>query len=327
MPLGTIVTSIPPKLIRNGAHGTDCGEEYQRICLTSWANAGYRILSINCRDEIDALSAKFPNVEFCAARRVANTADGRRLVYLADLLEQSHFVEDGLFGIVNADIWLRAPATLAAFLAEHNDHDMSYGQRMDIYSLISPDESLRYCWGFDYFFFRGPVPYDLSDDDFVFGEPWWDYWLPLAFGKSGYNLRPARVAPVAHLHHDRAKWDSTRQSNHIRSMLRFRSWLRAHLPFPGEGLWTGSATRLFRDYDRVAHDSELSNSFLPTQILCLLCVLFLSGDAEIAKTVRHILSENKIYGNINELLLWRLRALVDMRPEGKDTPQRELMRA
>ena len=59
----TVYTSIPPLLIRQ-SQGEDYGDSYQKECINSWREAGFRIVSVNSDCEIDTFLEKGYDIEF-----------------------------------------------------------------------------------------------------------------------------------------------------------------------------------------------------------------------------------------------------------------------
>ena len=80
-----VATSIPPAISRLDG-GKDIGEAYQRLCIRSWLECGFRVLSINDAAEIPALEARHPDVDFVPAAQNASAVTGRKNPYIADLL-------------------------------------------------------------------------------------------------------------------------------------------------------------------------------------------------------------------------------------------------
>src|SRR5215510_10906314 len=58
-----VATSIPPRLSRTN-DGVSVGDEYQRLCVESWFACGFKVLSVNPREEIEPLARRFPEIEF-----------------------------------------------------------------------------------------------------------------------------------------------------------------------------------------------------------------------------------------------------------------------
>src|SRR4051812_19506683 len=98
-----IATSIPPKLSRIN-DGRPFGEDYQDLCIRSWRQCGFRILSVNHPGEIEVLSPRYPEVSFVPVHRDAREMSGRQTPYIADLLSALADRAEAVAGIANSDI-------------------------------------------------------------------------------------------------------------------------------------------------------------------------------------------------------------------------------
>jgi hypothetical protein len=56
------------------------------------------------------------------------------------------------------------------------------------------------------------------DPDLAFGEPWWDYWLPMELAASGMKLLRPRFPAVVHLDHEQG-WSQSRWLSHGRKFM------------------------------------------------------------------------------------------------------------
>ena len=116
----TVATSIPPKLVRY-QNGTDIGQEYQRLCIQSWIDAGFRVISLNFPDEIPQLKHQYPAVGFVEAYRDNSAILGRKTPLLSDLLKTLSEQKEHVVGIINSDIFLENQDWAAAITgAVHN---------------------------------------------------------------------------------------------------------------------------------------------------------------------------------------------------------------
>jgi len=196
-----LYTSIPALIERVDAHGAEIGPAYLRRCVDSWLAAGHRVVSVNDEAEIAAIAPRFDGVEFHAAGRTAAARYGRPLVFLSDMLDAAAAAPEAAIGVINADLFLRSADLLGETIATAGDDTLIYGQRLDVDDLDQPRDQQRYFWGIDYFFCAPSMVRDLADEGFVFGETWWDYWLPLVLAKRGCRLRPTAEPLVVHLRH------------------------------------------------------------------------------------------------------------------------------
>jgi len=196
-----VATSIPPRMSRLNA-GREMGEAYQDLCVRSWIENGFRVVSINHPDEIPDLAARFPDVEFIATERSARKWTGRDNPYIADLLQALTKAPEKVLGIVNADILFERSPEWKARLPSLIDGAIVIGQRCNTSSL-QDGVFLRYLDGVDCFFFdrsfaEAAAPIALP---FAMGLPWWDIWLPyLAVIRNRRVLVVDRPA-IAHLVH------------------------------------------------------------------------------------------------------------------------------
>jgi hypothetical protein len=72
-----VATSIPPSILRKNG-GEVIEDAYQSLCIQSWIDNGFRVLSVNDGAEIADLAARYPQVEFVATDRNAGAWTGRK---------------------------------------------------------------------------------------------------------------------------------------------------------------------------------------------------------------------------------------------------------
>jgi len=178
-------------------------EDYDRLCVRSWIACGFHIISINGPDEIPALAARHPEVEFVATERNAQPLFGRKTPFINDMLSALSRENAPVLGIVNSDIvfepapsWHRLESLIAG-------KSVVTGQRYDTRNLTG-GALHRYLPGFDYFFFGHAASAELAKDarPFSMGLPWWDYWFPLVLGLRGYDIHCLTRPAVLHLAHE-----------------------------------------------------------------------------------------------------------------------------
>src|SRR5215831_2595505 len=196
-----VATSIPPRLTRVN-EGKRIDEEYQKLCISSWVAAGFRIVSVNDRDEIPDLASRFPDVEFVLTERNASAWTGRKNPYIADLLGALEDAPEPVIGIVNSDLIFEASAAWGTNLPSLVSGAAVIGHRYDATSLLKG--ALRRFWpGFDYFFFDKTTAGMLGENalPYAMGLPFWDYWLPIAVAANGQDVRVLERPNVIHLMH------------------------------------------------------------------------------------------------------------------------------
>jgi hypothetical protein len=146
-----VVTSIPPKLERFDGRNP-VGESYQRLCIGSWIACGFRIVSVNDREEIGQLSARHPEVTFVQADRNASELSGRKTPFIADLLAALSKTPENTVGIINSDILFEPSGFWLEGLPQAVKQSAVLGRRYDTVSL-SRSIPEKYPWGFDVLFF------------------------------------------------------------------------------------------------------------------------------------------------------------------------------
>jgi tetratricopeptide (TPR) repeat protein len=196
-----VATSIPPSLSRKSA-GHEVGEAYQKLCVKSWIECGFRIISVNDGGEIESLAKTFPEVEFVRVDRNASSISGRKNPYVVDLLAALCDAPEPVLGIVNADIVFEPRPIWRQWLSRVDDKTLVTGHRFDTRSLVDGRLWLFHD-GFDFFFFGKAIAGELADDamPFAMGLPWWDYWLPLSRSLKGGHVLTLKRPSAIHLWH------------------------------------------------------------------------------------------------------------------------------
>lgn len=202
-----VATSIMPRLSRRNA-GCVLDSAYQTLCVRSWLDCGFRVISVNHADEIPELAIAYPEVSFVAANRDASAISGRRMPYIADLLGALTDAPEPVVGLINSDLVFEPSPVWSAWLPRAVGGAVVTGQRYDATSLL--DGTFRkYYWGFDFFFFDRKNTHDLLETagTFAMGLPWWDYWLPAASSLQGRQILTLERPAVAHLIHKEPSLD------------------------------------------------------------------------------------------------------------------------
>jgi hypothetical protein len=215
-----IVTSIPPRTTREQG-GSNIGDQYQADCVASWMAAGFKVLSVNVRDEIPLLAQRHPDVEFVPTDRDAGAVAGRRTPLIDDLLQVLARQPQEIVGIINADLCMEVGKNWIDCVAASVASTILIGHRLDVDSWSTRAGSLvaagaPYTGGFDLFFFeKSAIAKCLTgagaERYFAMGMPWWDFWLPVALALQGYRVALLREPVAGHLIHpikyDPAVWE------------------------------------------------------------------------------------------------------------------------
>ncbi len=197
--LVVVATSIPPTLVRE-AFGS-AADNYQALCIRSWVNNGFRILSINHPGEISDLAARYPEVTFIPTVRNASEWTGRKNPYIADLLLALKDASEPVLGIVNSDILFEPAPEWTEKLPSLVGETMVIAHRYDTYSLR--EGALRRCEGRDCFFFDKAVALAALEDcmPYAMGVPWWDYWLTCVALLNDRSITAVDRPAILHLDH------------------------------------------------------------------------------------------------------------------------------
>jgi len=202
-----LITSIPAKVSRPLPDGTEVGDTWTELCIAKWHQAGFKVHSLNSPAEIDAIQARFPHVTFHPAKRDARAEMGKPLVYLRDMLEVVAAQDGDYVAVTNADVLLLLDdfASLGALRPD----GMAYSTRVDVDDFNMSNPVVH--GGVDFVLFHKSWVAETECPDFVFGTPWWDYWLPMATmgtGRTVTRLEKSGVPIIAHLRHAE-RWDYT----------------------------------------------------------------------------------------------------------------------
>jgi tetratricopeptide (TPR) repeat protein len=196
-----VVTSIPPKIRRNDA-GRESGEAYQAMCVQSWLDCGFSVVSVNEDSEIRALAKRHPHVTFVSAPRDARTISGRSNPFITDLLLAACAMPAATVGIINSDILLEPSPWWRSELPKAAASSTVIMRRYDATSLAD-SALIPMPWGFDAFFMAKTAAQDVArlSVPFAIGLPWWDIWLPVALAARGYVPRLLTQPHCLHLLH------------------------------------------------------------------------------------------------------------------------------
>jgi len=207
-PAIVVATSIPPQS-RPQDSGRRIDGDYQKVCIASWLECGFRILSVNAPDEVPDLAARFPQVTFIQVDRNAAWLSGRGNPFISDLLRTLSQVPERVVGIINSDIVFEPSLAWCEQLPQLTANTIVTAQRYDASSLAH-GALRRFPWGFDYFFFEKPLADRLAERamPFAMGLPWWDYWFPMAASLEGYETRVLERPAIVHLAHPTAYVES-----------------------------------------------------------------------------------------------------------------------
>jgi hypothetical protein len=172
---------------------------YLQDCLNSWRAAGFEAVAVNGPTEAEALRKLDLPLEFSVT-----ATDGKPRIgaFLSAIRERScRFA-----GIINSDCRIAGYPGLAANLQKQLEGRALLAWRLDIGDL--KPSAVRY--GFDAYFFDTEIM-PADDAGFSIGDPWWDYWFPLACEIRGAHVETLAFPLLTHKVHPlnwkTRKWD------------------------------------------------------------------------------------------------------------------------
>jgi hypothetical protein len=193
---------------------------YLRDCLNSWRMAGFDTVAVNGSAETEALRCLDLPIE------LAVTATDRK-PRIGTILSAIRARGCRFAGIINSDCRIIGYPNVAANLQAGLDRTAVLAWRIDVGPDLKPTTMLG---GFDAYFFDTEV---MPPDDcgFSIGDPWWDYWFPLACETNGARVETLAAPLLTHKAHP-VNWN---EQSLIRGGYRFwaafQSWhLRGALP-------------------------------------------------------------------------------------------------
>ena len=193
----TLYTSIQPRLKRP-VRGQDFGPGWRRACIDSWKAAGFRIVSFNTSEQIEALRSVKLIVEF------QQMPSDRRAPSIKDFFAAAASSKNKVVGIINSDCLIIPQINLVNRLS-HGIDGIVIAERLNI-SQQTLRPTGRSCMGFDAFFFEPASLARVKHDDYWGLGGWWvDYWLPFAFHAAGLKIWTFPARSLVHLDHDIAR--------------------------------------------------------------------------------------------------------------------------
>ena len=160
-----VATSIAPNRI-----------EIQRSAINTWVKAGFIVVSLNTKEEVDILKPYFPDIQFHVVTRSAKVKYGKPYIYIYDILSYLKSTDYKVVGIINSDIYFKdVREGLVNIIYEQALDSLVYGHRMDVSNINDSNGTL--CYGVDYFFFDKNLIPIYQDDGLCLGQPAWDWWM------------------------------------------------------------------------------------------------------------------------------------------------------
>lgn len=167
--------------------------EVQSQSIKTWSNH-YQVYSVNLKEEVEKIKDLYPDVIFIETDNIFNY-NGKKLIKMNAILEIVD--KSDIAAIVNSDISLNE----SIFIDVDNRYlknGIVIGTRYE----IDNGKIYPFIYGYDIFIFDPKNIPVFSNDNYVIGMPWWDYWVPIAFIKKGMNVFHLKNQVIYHRTHE-----------------------------------------------------------------------------------------------------------------------------
>jgi hypothetical protein len=149
--------------------------DVQKQAIDSWVNAGYKVISVNCKKEIEQLT-DFKNVEFVETDRTNQVLFGKPFVLISSIIDHLKVINEEYALIINSDIIIECTEAQTQELKRKSENGIIILNRHDFKESII--NSKRYEVGFDGFFINKKWLYVFPQSILCLGQCFWDYWIP-----------------------------------------------------------------------------------------------------------------------------------------------------
>jgi len=175
----------------------------QREAIRSWRDAGLEVVSFNDPSEAAAIAASH-DVRVVPTARTSASVFGRPYVPISTMLEWGAAADTPAL-VVNADIVLRLRPWELKRLRWTCDGGLCWLVRHNHEG--DPSHARREMHGIDAFLLHGRDRAMLGESFLSMGQPFWDWWLPVAFAAAGRPLHAVEFpAAFHHSHPQRWSW-------------------------------------------------------------------------------------------------------------------------
>jgi hypothetical protein len=178
-------------------------QSIQYVCLASWQKAGLDVVSLNHPSELDLLGHVY-DVKLERCEETSAHVFGRPLVTINAILRYVDTLGEPAL-VLNADLELVMCADGIAKLADSSAGGLGYllqynhdGDR----AALKPEAC-----GLSAFIVRPGMARLCAESFLCLGQPWWDYWLPIACLRHGMKLYTPSTPTSLHAKHA-SQWTS-----------------------------------------------------------------------------------------------------------------------
>ena len=184
--------------------------EQQRMNVRSWLENNFKVVSFNCKEEIETIQPFFSDldVEFFLVERSASSIAGKPLPYIQDILDVTSDKAAEVCGFINSDIYLiNIEEEMMDFLKEQAKESLIIVRRNEItsYEDISTLNWNVHFDGFDMFLIDKNLAKNFYDDGF-FVQSSWCYCLLVKSLLLGCQIKELKNPIAFHIKHAQ-KWN------------------------------------------------------------------------------------------------------------------------
>jgi FkbM family methyltransferase len=196
--IGAAITSIGGSERRPNDRGVDLGQQWHQACRQASRALTDTVVSVS--------ESPPPDQQITWVKSLGKPA-------VAELLRAGIERTSGHLLVANSDILFNQ--AFRTMLSDLSSDALYYGRRHEVRENAEGAGPLRigqpYGWGFDYFlmpgeFARTVVAEGLLPQEFLIGEPWWDYLIPVLGQALGFPVKrigPQRVLALHYAHEQR----------------------------------------------------------------------------------------------------------------------------
>jgi FkbM family methyltransferase len=168
-----------------------------RECIESWRRAGLEVLAFNHPSEIAQLRELY-DVDFVPVAATSAEIFGRHCVPISSILQWAADHPCPVL-LINSDIRLELEPWELNRIRRLSDDGLCYFVRFNHDGVVG--RAMRDTFGIDAFLFHGRHAAGLPNSFLSMGQPFWDYWLPLAFAARQQPVYGIDYAAAVHRRH------------------------------------------------------------------------------------------------------------------------------
>jgi hypothetical protein len=185
--------------------------ESQLNAIKSWIDAGYRVVSMNCKEEIEVLKDEFKDVEFVETLRHNKVLFGKPYIVASALIDYLKTQNDEYNLLINSDIIINGDTEKIKLLSKEQILIMNRG---DFETDMS--KSKVYELGFDGFFINRKFLDVFPQTILCLGQCFWDYWIPYSAIQAKVKVLTYREPYLFHkMHNAQYSADQWRKTGEI----------------------------------------------------------------------------------------------------------------